>query len=103
MSWTATATVVHALQSASAYASLASSTGSPWVRTSSERATLSTVELSWVLTESAWLSRGPGGSGRSKGNGQTERVLSELGMLEADVGRPGRFDAWRSRPEMDDA
>src|SRR3954471_21426012 len=99
MSWIATATVVHALQSASAYASLASSTGSPWVRTSSERATLSTVELSWVLTESAWLSRGPGGSGRSKGNGQAERVLSELGMLgvlEADVGRPGRFDAWRS-------
>src|SRR5919205_580798 len=98
MTWNATATVVHALQFAKAYASFASSTGSPCVRTSSDVAMSQTVELSRVLTASAWLSSGPGGSGGSNGNGQADSV-SVFGTPAPDAGCAGGVAARRCGSE----
>src|SRR5205809_705868 len=67
-SWNETATVVQALQLASAYAELVSSTASPPSTVTSEYATSYLMPPSVVLTASAWESCGPGAFGSLNGN-----------------------------------
>src|SRR4051794_8686278 len=66
--WNDTATVVHALQLASANALFVLPTGAPSFTVTSEYATLYMTALSFVLTATACVPPGPGAFGSVNGN-----------------------------------